>query len=535
MSGSKKICFLLVPSLYMILGGYIHQMIGIYSVRSADPEYIYFISGLSVACGKLQLGHIDNPGTPLQYLTALSFRLTYLFRSHQVPFVEDVLSKPDMYLKVLNLMLTAVVAVFMYFAGKATGKITEKLSYGMVLQTAPFFTNIIFGNIGRITPENLLPLPAMLLSIILLKFIYSEENQQNRKNAVFFGLVSAFGLSIKLTYIPLWIIPLIVLTGWKNKVLYSLSSVVSFFAFALPVTLQIHAFHHWVKSLFMHSGQYGKGESNIIEWNQVAPNFNQLYNDNRIFFIVFLVLFVLLAVSLFLKKDDRAKLIQRIGLAVVLAVLVQIAIVCKHFEQRYFIPSLILAPLLLILILELTRKQHLYFGKYNLSHFALFLFLLFFAARQKPVIESLSIHFDQEFERKMPAWHFMQNIEKDAIKVLVPGYYGCPVPEYALMSSYGWAGKQKELFKPVLGKLYPNTFIYYFWDKTVNYWADAPQLKTTDKPVYVYLEHFKHLEIFEKDMKPYFPENYRLEQVFANKSSDEVIYRLVRDPIASAF
>ena len=182
MSGSKKICFLLVPSLYMILGGYIHQMIGIYSVRSADPEYIYFISGLSVACGKLQLGHIDNPGTPLQYLTALSFRLTYLFRSHQVPFVEDVLSKPDMYLKVLNLMLTAVVAVFMCFAGKATGKITEKLSYGMVLQTAPFFTDIIFGNIGRITPENLLPLPAMLLSIILLKFIYSEENQQNRKN-----------------------------------------------------------------------------------------------------------------------------------------------------------------------------------------------------------------------------------------------------------------------------------------------------------------------------------------------------------------
>ncbi|MDX9883186.1 MAG: hypothetical protein RBS73_14080 [Prolixibacteraceae bacterium] len=528
MSQTKKLLLLLVPSLYILLGIYIHQMIGLYSLRSADPEYIYFISGLSVACGKLELGHIDNPGTPLQYLAALVFRLVYLFRSHQAPFMEDVLSKPDMYLRILNLVLTVVVATFMYFAGKAASRISGKLSYGMVLQTAPFFTAIIFGNIGRITPENLLPLPAMLLSLLILKFIYSDESLSNPRNAVLFGLVSAFGLSIKLTYFPLWIIPLIVLSGWKNKLWYSFSAIISFFVMALPVTLRFHVFRHWVKSLLMHSGQYGKGESNIIDWSTVVPNFSQLTGENRIFFLVFIVMVILFLIWFFLKRNERVKLLQRISGALSLAVLIQIALVCKHFEQRYFIPSLMLAPMLLIIILEFSKRWHFQWGKYNLSYVALLLFFLFYAAKRQPVIESLSSYLDREYEHKMPAWHFMQNIEKDAIKILVPGFYGCPMPEYALMSSYGWAGKQKKLFKPVLGKLYPHTFIYYFWDKTVNFWADGPQLKETDKPVYIYMEHYKHREVFEEDMKSYFPENYKLEQVFFNEPTNEVVFKLIR-------
>ncbi len=528
MNRAKKLLFLIIPSLYILLGSYIHQMIGLYSLRSADPEYIYFISGLSVACGKLELGHIDNPGTPLQYLAALTFRLVYLLRSHQIPFIEDVLANSDMYLRVLNPILTAVVAAFMYFAGKAATKITGKIAYGITLQTAPFFTAIIFGNIGRITPENLLPLPAMLLSLLLLKFIYSEEDQSNRKNAVLFGLISAFGLSIKLTYFPLWIIPLMVLHGWKNKLWYSISSVVLFFTIALPVTLQFNIFRHWVKSLFMHSGQYGKGENNIIDWNTVVPNFKQLAGENRIFLLIFLILFALYIFHFFLKKNKNTKLLQRISLAVGCAILIQVAIVCKHFEQRYFIPALMLAPIMLLLILELSKKWHFRIGKYSLSHVALFLFLLFYAVKQKPVIESLSAYLDQESELRMPAWHYMQNLEKDAVKILVPGFYGCPTPEYALMSSYGWAGKQKEFFKPVLRKLYPNTFIYYFWDKTLNFWANEPQIKETDQPVYVYLEHYKHREVFEEDMKSWFPENYRLEQIFFNESSNEMIFRLVK-------
>src|ERR1035437_9551869 len=117
MTPRTKYLLFLAPLAYFFLGSYMHQIIGLYSLRSADPEYIYFISGLSVANGKMILGHIDNPGTPLQYLTALVFRLVYLLRDHKVSFNEDVFANADMYLRVLNLTMTAVISVFMYYTG----------------------------------------------------------------------------------------------------------------------------------------------------------------------------------------------------------------------------------------------------------------------------------------------------------------------------------------------------------------------------------------------------------------------------------
>ena len=498
----KKLLFLLIaPLAYFFLGSYIHQVIGLYSLRSADPEYIYFISGLSVANGKLMLGHIDNPGTPLQYLAALVFRVLYLLRDHRVSFNEDVLANADLYLRVLNLMLTAVVGVFMYFAGKAAYRITSRLSYSIVLQLAPLFTNIIFGTIGRITPENLMPLPVMLLSLLLLKLIYQPEDEHSERHWIWFGLISGFGLSIKLTYFPLWIVPLIVLKPWKDKLRYSAAAVVSFFAMALPVTLQIHIFWGWVKGLFLHSGQYGKGESNIVNWQTVIPNFNNLWNENRYFFYVILILTSFSIVSLFLRKDENSRLIRRIALAVLAAVAVSVAIVCKQFESRYFIPTLMLFPISLLLILEFIHPLNTTITRFKLPEIALALFVSFYFVKQAPVLHSLSAYLDQEKERKMPALHYMDSLEKDAVKFLVPGGYGCPSPEYALMCCYGWAGKQKEFFRPVLAKLFPDTYIYYPWDKTFNFWGNEPAIKDLNKPIYVYFENNNLKDTFLKDRK----------------------------------
>jgi len=220
-------------------------------------------------------------------------------------------------------------------------------------------------------------------------------------------------------------------------------------------------------------------------------------------------------------------LICRITLALIAAVFIQIIIVCKHFEYRYFVPALMLLPMAGILLIELTKGFHLQFRKRDFSWVMIYLFIVYFAFKQQPVIESLSIYLDGEHQKRMPALYYMRGVEKDAVKFLVPGFYGCPVPEYALMSSYGWAGRQKEFFKPTLGKLYPNTYIYYFWDKTVNFWADPPDFKTSERPVYIYLEHIKHKEIFLADTRNYFPENSRFEQTFFNPETNEVVFRLV--------
>jgi hypothetical protein len=504
-----------------------HQVIGLFSLRSADPEYIYFISGLSIANGKMILGHIDNPGTPLQYLTALVFRMVYLLRDHQVSFNEDVFANADMYLRVLNLIMTVVVSAFMYYAGIVAYRVTKHFSYSIVLQLAPLFTEIIFGNIGRITPENLMPLPAVLLSLLLLKHIFLSEDENFKQQWIWFGLISGFGLSIKLTYFPLWVIPLIVISTWKDKIRYSLVAIFSFLIMALPVTFQIQIFWQWIKSLFLHSGKYGSGDSNIVNWQILAPNFNNLWHENQYFFYIVLALLAAIVLSFTFQKDSHSRLVQRISLAILTAVMLQTAIVCKQYEPRYFIPALMLFPLVLILIIENIRQLNAIISGYKIPEIALAIFISFYFINQIPVLHNLSTHFDQEKERKMPALHYLESIEKNAVKFLVPDGYGCPSPEYALMCSYGWAGKQKALFKPFLAKVFPDTYIWYPWDKTFNYWGNEPS-KDLVRPVYIYLVNDNIKEDFINSTKNYFPEKYELIRTFFNDATNEAVYKLVK-------
>jgi hypothetical protein len=447
-----------------------------------------------------------------------------------VPFTEDALANADLYLRVLNLVLTLIVSAFMFYAGKAAYRITKNMSYSILLQFTPLFTSIIFGNIGRVTPENLIPIPVMVLSLLLLKIFYEEEETENSRQAIGFALTGAFGLSIKLTILPILVIPFIVLHKWKNRIVYVIAATLSFFAMALPMTLQFKIFFGWVKDLFMHSGNYGKGDSNIINWETVIPNFKYLWTENQYYFYVIILLFIGLTVSFFIKGTDKKRQAQRIGIALLTSIGIQVAMVCKHFEYRYFYAAIMLLPVSFIFALELIRPVHVRISKFRISEIVVLLFIAFFFSKNLPVIYSLSHHLDNEKLKKMPAVYYMNSIEKNAIKFIAPWQYGCPTPEYSMMFSYGWAGRQRDYYKPFLAKLYPDTYIYYPWDKTVNYWGNAPDVKNTDRPVYIFLENDNLKEVFFNDMKDYFPDRYELTKTFFNDLSSEVVYRLTKLP-----
>jgi hypothetical protein len=525
----KRLFLIIIPALYIFFGNYVQQIVGMYSLRSIDPEYIYYISGLSVANGHLELGHIDNPGTPLQYFVALSFRIIYLFRTGNYSFIEDALLNADMYLTVTNLFLIAFVSAFLFFAGVQAYKVSKKISYSLLVQVTPFFAGIMYSNIGRVTPENMLPIPIVLLSLLLLRIIKNKADTDTWHSNILFASIVALGISIKLTFLPVFIIPLIIIKSWKKRITYTLLSTIFFLIFALPVTLQLKTFWNWTKALFLNSGKYGTGEKNIIDFNTFIPNFIKLWNENEIFFIVFSLFVIVVIASIFFNKHKRNSLNIRLSIALVFSIFIQIIMVCKHFEQRYFVASLFLLPLLIILIFETTEIWHLKIANKNVAYFAIYLFVIVFFTTKIPVVRQLSAHLTNEQEKRMPAYHYLKSIEENAMKILVPGYYNCPSIEYALRFSYGWAGKQKELYNPYLAKLFPNTSIFYFWDNTFNYWGEEPNYKDTNRPIYIYLEHIKHLQKITDVFSNRFPENVKLEQVFYNKLSNESIFRVVVD------
>jgi hypothetical protein len=126
----------------------------------------------------------------------------------------------------------------------------------------------------------------------------------------------------------------------------------------------------------------------------------------------------------------------------------------------------------------------------------------------------------------MKAYYFLQNVDKDAVKIVVPGYYGAPAQEYALMTSYQWSARQKPFYKPLLAELYPNTYLLYPWDKSLNFWGDSLRYDPA-KPVIVYFDKRVQKDLLATTFREYLPDSLIWKQLFYVKETDEAIFRLL--------
>jgi hypothetical protein len=129
----RKAFLLLLPLIYFIISSYFRHLLGNLSLRSCDPEYIYFMSGLTMADGIIKVGHFDNPGTPLQLLVALVFRIVYFIRSAPVSFVEDVFTHPDLYLGIVSQTIAALTTLLLLYAGMKILRITGNIAYALLI------------------------------------------------------------------------------------------------------------------------------------------------------------------------------------------------------------------------------------------------------------------------------------------------------------------------------------------------------------------------------------------------------------------
>jgi hypothetical protein len=529
----QKILLLLLPLVYLLAGAYFRNLLGNLSLRSVDPDYIYFMSGLTLSDGVLKLGHFDNPGTPLQILIALIFKIIYLFRPTPTPYLEDVFLHPDLYLSITNILITSLTAALLWYAGRKIFQATGSVFYALLIQTAPFLPVIWYDLIGRIAPELMMPFPVVILTVLII-LISKKENPISNRYLFFFSLVSAFGLSVKLTFLPIWFIPFMIMEGWKKKLLFLGISLGLFFLIAFPVTLQIDFFWSWIKNLFIHSGQYGGGESNILDINSLRSNLKELFGYERQYFYLFAGLACLFLVYLIRFRKNAEKRMVLITLAVILTVIIQVLMVGKHYAHRYFIPVLMLLPLIVYLMCELTSKLlPVRVAKLivTVGIMAFFAWSIQIHSRWLPL---KTVAMGNDIEHRLPTWHFASMLDKDSYKVITSQNYGCPFIEYTLMYSMAWACNAKKTeYAPVLGKLYPYTYVYSTWDNSLRYWGekfDAGKIPGSGHKIYLYLERDEEdlynktiLKLSEENGSPV---NFERIPLYQNPTTKEVIYQL---------
>jgi hypothetical protein len=206
-------------------------------------------------------------------------------------------------------------------------------------------------------------------------------------------------------------------------------------------------------------------------------------------------------------------------------VIIMVLALGKQYKTAYFIPALVLLPLMVIL----TVRFAAYLTGEKVSRFLVpgyILLVIFLMLRSHiPVIRDLSAHFGKQNEQRMKAYYFLNNIEKNAVRIIVPGYYGAPVPEYALMTSYQWSARQKDFYKPVLAGLYPDTYLLYPWDRTLNFWGD-PFRYDPERPLYIYFDKRIQKEELASTIHEILPDSLVWKQLFYQEETEEAIFRV---------
>jgi len=524
-----KYLIFIFPAIYLLLGFYFRQVFGDLSLRSIDPEYVHFISALCVSTGKFSQANIDHPGSVLQLLLAVVFRVVYFFRANQLPYFQDVISHSDLYLAVGNLVITVVISAAMLLAGKAVKNITNNVLYAMVIQTSPLLINVWYDITGRIYPELLFVVPVFILQVLLLREIYHQD--KNYKLQIFlYAFAIAFGMSLKMTFLPFLVLPLFLIKNIRNKLRYLLYTILSFSLLSLPVVFQLNKFRMWMEGIFIHSGAYQGGSKNIIDAGLFVKNFKTLVSSQRDFFYAAIVLIVML-LALVIAKNSKKVLI-RISLGLTIVFFGLIFIVSKQYAIRYFLPALLFFPFVLILNKEMMES---FFRKKIVNivlSIALVTIIGYKLKQEIPYMRVVSKSISAQMAARIETRDVANTLKKDSYKIIVSQDYGSPFHEYAIMYSFAVGGKNWPDYKEKLNKLYPDIYQYFTWDNTLKFWGkdfDPNKIIASGKPVYLYLQK-NNAKLYNKTIRKLFKNfngfTVKKKLIFANPQNGEAILQL---------
>ena len=196
--------------------------------HNADPEYMYLFNALSVALWE-QVGHADHPGSTLQWLGAAVIRIAHAVVG-QKALVVDVLRYPEFYLHVIHGVIIIILGVVTGLSGFIILRQTRNLIPAVLFQAVPLISLTLRNALQRVSPEPLLVGLSILLALGVFLIITKRREQRGYGPLITVGVVSGLAIALKITVLPLLILPLIVLSGFWRRLMYLLISLVTFLA-----------------------------------------------------------------------------------------------------------------------------------------------------------------------------------------------------------------------------------------------------------------------------------------------------------------
>ncbi len=340
---------LIVPALFVMLGLSFHAV-----TYDNDPDYGYLLNGLNIA----ELHPVvltAHPGTTVQWLSAAVLRCVHVLDLSDPDDIQaSVLKDPDRYIRAIRAVLLLLIGLALLWLGLTALRLTGNLLYAILLQLTPFWSvTVLYFSWTKVWPEPMLVFASIILVIALLRFCF-DDNRESRRHALHLGLISGFGLATKATFLPLTLIPLIVLPQHKRRLQFIAYTVLAFVLLTLPALPEYLNMLRWFEGMATHTEKYGKGPSGFVDWAQYKAGLAAIIRVDWL-----LVLFAFLGATAWIalrlrhawRERQADSLAQRFLLAATVALVGGILLVSRHFNHYYLIPEWCLSGLLMLAFL----------------------------------------------------------------------------------------------------------------------------------------------------------------------------------------
>ncbi len=374
--GSKSLAALLVlPACFLVAVLILMESAGPFWIwHNVDPEYAYLVNALKIV-NLTAPGHVDHPGTPLQWLGALVIKATYPTNSSTY-IIETVLADPETHMHRICVVITWLNAIILLAAGMVGYAVFKNVLPALIVQAAPFASAQIIRHGITLKPESLLILSVMALITVTLLALRPGAVEANRRGfAIAFGMVLGFGMACKINFAPLFLLPPFLLGDRKAILTFAASSLLAFLLFTLPALGAYEQFTDWIVRLFLGSGHYGGGPATVINVETYPRNIYRLIAGGSfncvgcsdfarpLFNIVFILAVLTLVVAR--RSPERRDYIPKLDLqalkGVVLTQMVMVLMVAKAFPTSesgwnvyYMIPAYMLTALSGVLLYRIV-------------------------------------------------------------------------------------------------------------------------------------------------------------------------------------
>ncbi|MEQ8908685.1 MAG: hypothetical protein RIC95_05805 [Vicingaceae bacterium] len=470
---------------------FLHLHWGNFYQLSVDPEYTLLYNGIVVSTGSFAINFIDHPATPSIFISGLSSLFVRLF-SAEGSFVHDFISRPESYLQASQLFQLLLITFSCIYSGYKI-RVYSQRKWMTYLPIVGLMSHYHLLEISiRFIPETTLLIPLFLMMALMIRFLYSGDQEKVQSKLLWqFPLLIGFGIACKLSFAPLFVLPLVILAGNKRKLWLLVRNTFLFtLLFAYPLFTNFTASSRWITKMLSHSGKHGSGESGFMAFDRIPMHAKSLFLDNPIFWILILLNLIVL-VHLYLKPQTSilVKRVRRLMLGFLLSLLFLTLLILKHFALHYMMPFYVLSAMLLVFpLLHLQVELNFSYKKQSPILGGIALLLIVFTTLGTRQLWHEHEQWKNFQKQKQNEIQSLVKDEKAGLVIDAP-HWGSPFPEYAHAFGFMHTYKRKTYFKEALRKKYPNFYLNVGWMPEFNHWdqfVDFDHIFSRSKVVYLY-------------------------------------------------